>query len=213
MEQEEKTGLVELDDVFVRPVPDSVPKSRHTSNGSVREPTVKVEDEDEQPQPPIHYKPIHVGGAPAMNVGERKRKAAVDIGTENGRNKRVTRSESRRASQQASRVASEVSQHSSSEAPADANRGPTPAAHIYRNETGVFVRPKTGWQFREFEGTTKVWYNGKWRPLIQDQPSFKGVRRAKGGWIVPMMAASKEASLEQRRRWELQGRVEFNSPF
>lgn len=100
-----------------------------------------------------------------------------------------------------------------SEAPPDADRAPTPAAHIYRNEVGVFVRPKVGWQFREFDGITKVWYDRKWRPLVQDQPSFEGVREAKGGWIVPMMAASKRASLEQRRRWDRQGKVEFNSQF
>lgn len=95
MEQEEKTGLVESDEAFVRPVPDSVPKSRRTSKASAREPTVRLEDQDEHPQVPIDYIPIYVRSAPAMNVGERKRKAAVDIGTENGRNKRVTRSESR----------------------------------------------------------------------------------------------------------------------
>lgn len=150
-----------------------------------------------------------------MSTGERKRKAAMDIGAENRRSKRHTpiKSGSRPSNQQTSPVTAKVSQRSFSEPPPDANRSPTPAGHIFRNEKGVFVRPKIGWQFREVERTTKVWYNGKWRPLIQEQPSFKGVCESRDGWIIPMMAGSKRASLQQRRRWELQGRVEFNSPF
>lgn len=154
--------MVELDDAFVRPYSHSVPRSRQSSKGSGREPTVKLEDEEWSPVP-IDYKTTQVESAPAMNRGERKRKAAVDIGAENGRSKRLTRNKngSQHASQQADRVDFKVSQHSFSEAPPDANKNPSPAAHIFHNERGVFVRPTIGWQFRKFEGTTKVWHDGK----------------------------------------------------
>lgn len=215
MGQEEITNRIEVDDAFARPNPDPILKSRRVPKEGSRDPRVKIEDNEEQPRGTIDHSTIQAEGVPAMSTGERKRKAAMDIGAENRRSKRHTpiKSGSRPSNQQTSPVTSEVSQHSFSEPPPDANRSPTPAGHIFRNEKGVFVRPKIGWQFRQVERTTKVWYDGKWRPLIQDQPSFKGVRESKDGWIIPMMAGSKRASLQQRRRWELQGRVEFNSPF
>lgn len=215
MGQEEITDRIEVDGTFARPNPDPVLKSRRVPKEGSRDPRVKIEDNEEQPRGAIDHSTMQAENIPAMSMGERKRKAAVDIGAESRRSKRVTpiKSGSGPANQQTSTVTPKVSQHSFSEPPPNANRGPTPAAHVYHNEKGVFVRPTTGWQFRQVEGTTKVWYDGQWRPLIQDQPSFKGVRESKDGWIIPMMAGSKRASLQQRRRWELQGRVEFNSPF
>lgn len=215
MGQEEITDRFDVDDAFARPNPDPVLKSRRVPKEGSHDPRVKIEDDEEQPRGVIDNSTTQAESFPAMSMGERKRKADMNIGAGNRRSKRLTTNKSggRPANQQTSPVTPQVSQHSFSEPPPDVNRSPTPAAHIYRNEKGVFVRPKTGWQFREVEETTKVWYDGKWRPLIQDQPSFKEVWESKDGWIIPMMAGSKRASLQQRRRWELQGRVEFNSPF
>lgn len=216
--QEEITDRIEVDDAFARPNPDPVLRSRRAPKDGSSDPRVKIEDDEEQPRGATDHSTNQAESVPAMSMGERKRKADMDIGAGNCRSKRLAanKSRSRYANQQTSSVTPKVPLHSFAEPPPDANRGPTPAAHIYRNETGVFVRPRTGWQFRELQGTTKVWYDGKWRPLIQDQPSFKGVRESKDGWIIPMMAGPKMASwasLQQRTRWELQGRVEFNSPF
>lgn len=215
MGQGEITDRIEVDDAFARPIPDPFLKSRRVPKEGSSDVRVKVEDDEEQPRVFIDHSTNQAESVPAMSMGERKRKASTDIDAENRRSKRLAANKSGRrpANQQTSPVTPKASQHSFSEPPPNANRDPSPAAHIYRNEKGVFMRPTTGWQFREVGGITKVWYEGQWRPLIQDQPSFKGVRESKDGWIIPMMAGSKRASLQQRTRWELQGRVEFNSPF
>lgn len=196
--QGERADQNELDNA--EPNRGSIPKSRNAVKDQDRVPTIKIEDDEDESR-----------GA----TGNGKRKATVDIGTENHKNKRVTQNKntSHPAMQQTSQVEPEVPHHSFSEPPPNANRDPDPAAHIYRNEKGVTIRPKIGWQFREFEGITKVWHDGKWRPLIRDQPDFQGVRETRDGWILPLMAGWNEAPSETRRRWELQGKVEFNSQF
>ena len=214
IEQGEETIRVGLEKGVEKLQADTGPKSRPASKESGHNPTIKVEDE-EKSRSAIDSSTSESKHPPAMKANKRKWKATEDNETMDRGGKRIVRGKSRNqpGSQQLDTVTSRDSKIPSSEAPSDANRAPTPAAHVFRTEGGVFVRPKVGWQFREFEGITKVWYGGNWRPLIQDQPSFKGVREAKGGWIVPIMARSKEASLEQRRRWEYQGRFEFNSQF
>lgn len=217
MHQEGKNGPIEPNSAAADANIETASEGKRASKEGGRDQRIKVEDDEDdeyQPSSPITDKDIQAGNSPAMGMDQRKRKATEDIGTMGGKGKRLTRSKSgnQPAGAQTSYVQPKVSQLSFSEPPTDANKNPTPAAHIYRHGGGVFVRPKVGWQFREVKGITKVWFDGKWRPLIQDQPSFKGVREV-GGWIVPIMARSKDASLEQRRRWERQGRVEFNSLF
>lgn len=213
MDQGGKNGLIDQDSAFAEATTDTAFKARATSKEGGHDPTIKVEDDEERPRSASEYDGTHVGNSPEFGMDRQKRKATEDIGTMDRKGKRLTRRKNGKqpASQQTGHFEPKVSQRSFSEAPPVANKTPTPAAHIYRNDQGgVEIRPTVGWQFREFKGSKKVWYDGKWRPLIQDQPSFKGVCE-KGGWIVPIMARSKDASLEQRRRWELQGRVEFNS--
>lgn len=199
IDQGEKADQIELDNA-AESNPGSIPKSRNTVKEGDRDPTIKIEDDEDESR---------------GTTGYGKRKATVDVGTENHRSKRVTqhKSTSHPAKQQTSQVEPEVPHLSFSEPPPNANRDPKPAAHIYRNERGVTIRAKIGWQFREVEGITKVWHGGQWRPLIQDQPNFQGVREDRDGWILPLMAGWNEAPSETRKRWELQGRVEFNSQF
>ncbi|KAG6361800.1 hypothetical protein INS49_010029 [Diaporthe citri] len=212
MDQGGKNGLIDPDSAVPEANADTTLKGKATSKEGGNERIIKVEDDEEQPRSATKYGEVHVRNSPATGTDRQKWKATEDIGTMDRKGKRLTRSKSgnQPASQQTGHVESKIPQLSFSEAPPDANKNPTPAAHIFRDERGVFVRPRVGWQFREIKGITKVWYDGKWRPLIEDQPSFKGVCE-KGGWILPIMAGSKGASLEQRRRWERQGMVEFNS--
>lgn len=217
MHQEGKNGPIEPNSPVADADIETASEGKRASKEGGRDRRIKVEDDEDdeyQPSSPITDKDIQAGNSPAMGMSQRKRKATEDIGTMGGKGKRLTRSKSgnQPAGQQTSHVQPKVCQLSFSEPPPGANKNLTAAAHYYRDGGGVFIRPKVGWQFREIKGITKVWFDGKWRPLIQDQPNFKGVCE-KGGWIVPIMARSKDASLEQRRRWERQGRVEFNSPF
>lgn len=213
MNQEGNNSPIEPNSTVVDSNTDTAAEGMATSKEADHDPLIKDEDDEEQSRSTTKYDETHIRNSSAIGIDRQKRKATDDIGAKNCKGKRLTRSKSgnQPASQQTGHVEPKISQHSFSEPPLHANKIPTPAAHIYRDERGdVKIRPKVGWQFREIKGVTKVWYDRKWRPLIQDQPRFKGVCE-KGGWIMPIMAGSKDASVEQRRRWELQGRVEFNA--
>lgn len=43
--------------------------------------------------------------------------------------------------------------------------GPRPSSHIYVKNGKPTIRPVVGWQFREHEGETRVWHQGRWRSL------------------------------------------------
>lgn len=213
MDQGGKNGFIDPDSVFAETNTDTASEGRQTSREGGHDPIIKDEEDEEQLRSATKYDEIRAGNSPAIGMDRQKRKATEDIGTMDRNGKRLTRSKSgnQPASQQTGHSEPKISQLSFSEPPPDANKKPTPGAYLYRDSRyDLVVRPKVGWQFREIKGITKVWCDRKWCPLIQDQPSFKGVREGKGGWIVPIMAGSKDASPEQRRRWERQGRVEFN---
>lgn len=96
-----------------------------------------------------------LGRSPVMGTDQPKRKATEDIDTATRMGKRPTPSKSQ--------AEPDSQQDSRDEAPPYyyANGGPTPAARIYRNARGVYTRPTIGYQFRELEGVTQVYYDNK----------------------------------------------------
>lgn len=55
----------------------------------------------------------------------------------------------------------------------------------------------------------KVWYSGRWRALIQNRPSFTGVRVGEGGYIMPTLSEFLNAN--QQKKVDGQAKFEFNS--
>ncbi|KAL1881195.1 hypothetical protein Daus18300_001046 [Diaporthe australafricana] len=206
----QQSGRIKQEHAAAKPNTSSTVKVRRAPQHNVNA-TIKVEDDEDQPRITMNHKPIPVGKNQALNIGQRKRKATdtnvpVDCNIKRPKStygKQPAREKTNDAECKDNKV-------SSSEAPPDPDRELTPAAGVYRKGREVFMRPKVGWQFREFSGTTKVWYNNGWRPLIQDQPDFKGVYKADGGWILPWVA---HLSSEKMKRWNAQAKVEFNSPY
>lgn len=86
---------------------------------------------------------------------------------------------------------------------------PKSSSDIYVTNGKPFARPVEGWQFRDFRGEKRVWYNGRWRRLIQNRRDFQGLRVNKHGWIMPIF--NRTLSLSQWRTVQEQAKVEFNS--
>ncbi|KAL2274353.1 hypothetical protein FJTKL_03270 [Diaporthe vaccinii] len=165
MDQEGKNGLGDPDSAFAEADTDTVVKGRATSKEGGHDRMIKVEDDEEQPRSATRYDGTHVGNSPALGMDRQKRKATEDIATMDRKGKRLTRSKNgnQPPSEQTGHFGLKLSQRSFSEAPPDATKAPTPAAHIYRNDRGgVKIRPTVGWQFRQIKGIKKVWYDGKW---------------------------------------------------
>lgn len=95
------------------------------------------------------------------------------------------------------------------EMPPPTTFGPRPSSEIYVINGEPTVRPSVGWQFREFEGETRVWYNGRWRKLIQNRPEFRGLRVDEHGWIMPVL--DRTLSWRNQKHVRAQARFEFNS--
>lgn len=83
------------------------------------------------------------------------------------------------------------------------------SSHIYVSNGRPTVRPVVGWQFRKRGGETRVWYNARWRALIQNRPEFRGVYVDEYGWIMPSMSGGISENL--RRKIQGQAKYEFNS--
>lgn len=54
-----------------------------------------------------------------------------------------------------------------------------------------------------------VWYKGRWQSLIQDYPTFQGLRVDKDGWIMPIINCA--LNVTQRKKIRGQAKFEFNS--
>lgn len=84
-----------------------------------------------------------------------------------------------------------------------------PSSHIYVSNGRPIIRPAVGWQFREHGGETRVWYDGRWRPLIQSSSTFQGLRVDEDGWIMPIM--NRSFSESKWKKVQGQAKLEFNS--
>lgn len=65
---------------------------------------------------------------------------------------------------------------------------------------GATVRRVVGWQFREHGGETKVWYQRRWRDLIQSRPDFQGVRVDADGWIMPVLSSRLNDNQQKKKK-------------
>lgn len=83
------------------------------------------------------------------------------------------------------------------------------SSHVYSINGKPTIRPAVGWQFRNQGGETMVWWDRRWRKLIQGRPGFEGVHIDEEGWIMPILSGYMSERMWTRARE--QAEFEFNN--